>query len=121
MGLDPSDFTSEITESGDIFLASDQEVCKVHYVSACSGSKGPPLRFKRATSPFQKGHPSVSKGPPFRFKRATSPFQKGHLSVSKGPPLRFKRATSPFQKGHHLPAQKLSYIFNKILKWPQDT
>ena len=51
------------------------------------------FRFKRATLPFQKGHPSVSKGPPFRFRRATLPFQKGHPSVSKGPPFRFKRAT----------------------------
>ena len=67
---------------------------------ACSGSKGPPFRFKRATLPFQKGHPSVSEGPPFRFKRATLPFQKGHPSVSEGPPFRFRRATLPFQKGH---------------------
>ena len=53
-------------------------------VAACSGSKGPPFRFKRATLPFQKGHPSVSEGPPFRFRRATLPFQKGHLSGNSG-------------------------------------
>ena len=69
--------------------------------SACSGSKGPPFRFKRTTIPFQKDHHSVSKGPPFRFKRTTIPFQKDHRSVSKGPPFRLKRITVPFEKDHH--------------------